>query len=138
MNRRPADTSSLIIVSGSCVNFDEQRHQIVEALHVLEMGIRKKGGIGCSSAGKKYLGWDFFYLYFSPEIVNALIDLYPNISQQEANTIEESFVLWLDNQFVKRNLKYNLKLVDIPSEKTHGFKLDPENYRSDDWMENYR
>jgi hypothetical protein len=102
------------------------------------MGARKKGDMECSSIGKKYLGWDFFYIYFSPGFVGALLEIYPDIDRQEANTIEERFVLWLDKQFKKKKLKYNLKLSDVPREQVHGFRLNPDNYRSNDWMERYR
>lgn len=128
----------MIVVSGSCVNFENERPMIVELLETLEMGARAKGGIECSSVGKKYLGWDFFYINVSPEFVEALLTVYPGIDKQEANTIEERFVIWLDKQFEKKKLKYSLRLSDVPREQTRGFKLDPENYRSDDWMEKYR
>lgn len=138
MNRRPADKPSMIIVSGSCINFEEERPKILELLDTLEMGARQKGDIECSSIGKKYLGWDFFYMYFSAEFIEALLDIYPDINKQEANDIENRFVIWLDNQFRKKKLKYNLKLSDVPREQVRGFRLNPDNYRNDDWMERYR
>lgn len=138
MKRKFAERPPMIIVSGSCINFEEERPKIIEVLDALEMGARTKGNVECSSIGKKYLGWDFFYIYFSPEFVGALLDLYPDIQKQEANDIENRFVIWLDKQFKKKKLKYNLKLSDVPREQTRGFKLDPDNYRSDDWMEKYR
>ena len=128
----------MIVVTGSCVNFEEERPKIVELLDTLEMGARTKDNIECSSVGKKYLGWGFFYIYFSQEFVGALLDLYPDIDKQEANAIEDRFVIWLDKQFRKKKLKYNLKLSDVPREQVRGFRLDPENYRSDDWMEKFR
>ncbi len=138
MNRRSADKPPMIVVSGSCVNFEEERPKIVELLDALEMGAHKKGGMECSSIGKKYLGWDFFYIYFSSGFVEALLDIYPDIDKQEANTIEDRFVLWLDKQFRKKKLKYNLKLSDVPREQARGFRLNPNDYRSDDWMQRYR
>lgn len=138
MNRRSAEKPPMIVVSGSCVNFELERAQIVELLETLEQGARTKGGIECSSVGKKYLGWDFFYIYFDPNFVGLLLDLYPDIEKQEANDIENRFVIWLDKQFRKKKLKYNLKLSDVPREQMRGFKLNPDNYRSDDWMEKYR
>lgn len=138
MNRRSAEKPPMIVVSGSCVNFEEERPKIIEFLETLEQGARTSGTVECSSVGKKYLGWDFFYIYFDPDFVGALLDLYPDIQKQEANDIENRFVLWLDKQFRKKKLKYNLKLSDVPREQTHGFKLNPDAYRSDDWMERYR
>jgi hypothetical protein len=138
MKRKFAERPPMVIVSGSCVNFEEERPKILEVLDALEMGARTKGNVECSSIGKKYLGWDFFYIYFAPNFVGTLLDLYPDIQKQEANDIENRFVIWLDKQFKKKKLKYNLKLSDVPREQTHGFKLNPDNYRSDDWMEKYR
>lgn len=69
---------------------------------------------------KKYLGWDFFYIYFSPRFIEALLCVYPDIDKQEANSIEDRFVIWLDQQFKKKNMKYNLKLSDIPFEAGTG------------------
>lgn len=138
MNRRSAEKPPLIVVSGSCVNFEEERPKIVEVLEALEMGARKKGEMECSSIGKKYLGWDFFYIYFSQGFVEALLQIYPDLNKQEANVIEDRFVIWLDKQFRKKALKYNLQLSDVPREQAHGFRLNPDNYRSDDWMERYR
>ncbi|HEX9678251.1 hypothetical protein [Nitrososphaera sp.] len=138
MKRKYAEKPPMIVVTGSCVNFEEERPKIVELLDTLEMGARTKDNIECSSVGKKYLGWDFFYIYFSQEFVGALLDLYPDIDKQEANAIEDRFVIWLDKQFRKKKLKYNLKLSDVPREQVRGFRLDPENYRSDDWMEKFR
>lgn len=138
MNRRSAEKPPMIVVTGSCVNFEEERPKIVEFLETLEQGTRTSGNVECSSVGKKYLGWDFFYIYFDPDFVGALLDLYPDIQKQEANDIENRFVLWLDKQFRKKKLKYNLKLSDVPREQARGFKLNPEDYRSDDWMEKYR
>lgn len=138
MNRRSAEKPPMIVVSGSCVNFEQERPKIIAFLETLEQGARTKGNIECSSVGKKYMGWDFFYIYFDPDFVGALLDLYPDIQKQEANDIENRFVLWLDKQFGKKKLRYNLKLSDVPREQAHGFKLNPEDYRSDDWMEKYR
>lgn len=138
MKRKYAEKPPMIVVTGSCVNFEEERPKIVEFLDTLEIGARTKDNIECSSVGKKYLGWNFFYIYFSQEFVGALLDLYPDIDKQEANAIEDRFVIWLDKQFQKKKLKYNLKLSDVPQEQVHGFRLDPENYRSDDWMEKFR
>lgn len=110
----------------------------MEFIKLLESGARTESKAECSSAGKKYLGWEFFNIYFDPDFVSALLDVYPDIEKQEASTTEDRFVLWLDRQLKKKKLRYDLKLSDVPTERAHGFKLDPENYRSDDWMKRMR
>ena len=138
VNRKFVDKPPMIVVSGSCIDFEKERVRIMDFIGTLEMGVREKSDVECSSVGKKYMGWDFFYIYFEPNFVSALLDIYPDIDRQEANTIEDRFVIWLNRQFKKKKLEYNLKLSDVPSEESHGFRLDPENYRNDDWMEKWR
>lgn len=138
VNRKYVDRPPMVVVSGSCVDFEKERPKIMDFIGTLETGARTKGKIECSSTGKKYLGWDFFYIYFEPAFLSALLDIYPDIVKQEAGTIEDRFVIWLNKQFKKKKLQYNLKLTDVPTEQVHGYRLDPENYRTDDWMEKMR
>ncbi|MEW5839757.1 hypothetical protein [Nitrososphaera sp.] len=138
VNRKLADRPPAIVVAGSCIDFEKERARIMDFIATLEMGAREKGNVECSSVGKKYLGWDFFYMYFDPGFISLLLDLYPDIEKQEANTTEDRFVIWLNKQFKKKKLEYNLKLSDVPTEQARGFRLDPENYRNDDWMEKLR
>jgi hypothetical protein len=127
----------MIIVQGSCLHFEEERPKIMEFIGTLEWGAHTKGKIGCSSTGKA-LGWDFFQIYFDPDFVEKLIDLYPDIQKQEGNEIEQRFVLWLNKQMKKAKLQYYLKLSDVPRETVKGFRLDPEAYRDDSELEKLR
>ena len=77
-------------------------------------------------------------LYFEPDFVEVLLDLYPEINKQEANDIENRFVIWLEKMMKKKKMQYHLRLKDVPREQVHGFRLNPENYRNDDWMERFR
>jgi hypothetical protein len=52
--------------------------------------------------------------------------------------LEQQFVHWLSKQFKKRKLEYYLKLNDVPREKTFGFRLDPNSYRDDSLLEEWR
>ena len=72
-----------------------------------------------------------FHIYFDPDLVDKLLDLHPEIEKQEGNDIEQCFVLWLSKQMKKSKLEYYLKLSDVPREATHGFRLNPEDYRDD-------
>lgn len=128
----------MIIVQGQCLDFEKERPKIMDFIGTLELGARQEGDVECSSVGKKYLGWDFFYIYFNAEFLSALLDVYPDINKQEANVIENRFVIWLEKQFKKKKLNYYLKLSDVPTEQVQGYRLDPENYRTDDWMEKMR
>lgn len=138
MNRKFAERPSEIIVQGSCLDFEKERPKIMEFITTLEWRAHEKGKIECSSNGKKALGWDFFYLHFNPEFIGKLLDLYPEIQKQEGNDIEQCFVLWLGKQMKKSKLEYYLKLKDVPREGVSGFRLNPENYRSDSDLEKLR
>ncbi len=137
VNRKFAEKPPLIVVSGSCIDFEKERPKIMEFIGSLEWGVHTEGNVECSSMGKS-LGWDFFQLYFEPDFVEKLLDVHPDINKQEGNTLEDRFVLWLNNKLKKLKLQYFLKLSDVPREQTSGFRLDPENYRDDDWMEKMR
>lgn len=109
----------------------------MEFIGTLEWGAHEKGKIECSSSGKA-LGWDFFYIYFEPDFVEKLLDLYPEIQKQEGNDVEQRFVLWLGKQMKKSKLEYYLKLKDVPHQGVGGFRLNPENYRDDSDLEKQR
>jgi hypothetical protein len=127
----------MIIVQGSCINFEKERPKIMEFIATLEMGTRTKDQCECSSSGKA-LGWDFFDIYFDPNFVEKLLDLYPAIQKQEGNDIEQRFVLWLNSQMKKSKLEYYLKLKDVPTESARGFRLNPDHYRDDSELEKLR
>ena len=84
------------------------------------------------------MGWEFFQIYFDPNFVEKLLDIYPDIQKQEGTIIEERFVLWLNKQLKKSKLEYYLKLSDVPYETTKGFRLNPEAYRDDNELEKLR
>jgi hypothetical protein len=127
----------MIVISGSCINFDKERQKIIEFIGELEWGIHSKSNWECSSNGSA-LGWDFFQIYFDPEFVERLLDVHPDIGKEEGNMIEQQFVLWISRQLKKRRLEYHLKLSDVPYEYTQGFRLNPENYRDDSELEKLR
>ena len=137
MNRKYADKPPMIIVQGSCVDFEKERPKIMEFIGTLEWGAHTKSKCECSSSGKA-LGWDFFQIYFDPDFVDKLLDIYPDIEKQEGNDIEQCFVLWLGKQMKKSKLEYYLKLSDVPREATQGFRLNPEAYRDDSELEKLR
>lgn len=109
----------------------------MEFIGSLEWSVHSKGHCECSSNGKA-LGWEFFSIYFEPEFVEKLLDVYPDIQKQEGNDIEQRFVLWLGRQMKKSRLQYYLKLGDVPREQTKGFRLNPDAYRDDSEMEKLR
>jgi hypothetical protein len=137
LNRKYADKPPMIIVQGSCANFEKERPKIMEFIRALEWRARVKERCECSSSGRA-LGWDFFHIYFDPDLVDKLLDLHPEIEKQEGNDIEQCFVLWLSKQMKKSKLEYYLKLSDVPREATHGFRLNPEDYRDDSELEKLR
>src|SRR5690348_864154 len=99
----------MIIVSGSCNDFNKERPKILEFIGTLEWGVHTKSECECSSIGNA-MGWEFFQIYFDPNFVEKLLDVYPDIQKQEGNIIEERFVLWLSKQLKKSKLEYYLKL----------------------------
>jgi len=127
----------MIVISGSCVNFEKERQKIIEFIGELEWGIHSKSNCECSSNGSA-LGWDFFQIYFDPEFVERLLDVHPDIGKEEGNMIEQQFVLWISKKLKKRKQEYHLKLSDVPYEDTQGFRLNPENYRDDSELEKLR
>ncbi|MEP0826269.1 MAG: hypothetical protein HRF40_12360 [Nitrososphaera sp.] len=138
MNRKYADKPPMIVVQGSCIDFEKERPKIMEFIGRLEWGAHEKSKVECSSDGKKALGWDFFHIYFDPDFVGKLLDLYPEILKQEGNDLEQCFVLWLSKKMKKSKLEYFLKLKDVPHEMTKGFRLNPDDYRDDSELEKLR
>ena len=137
MNRKFVDKPPMIMVQGSCIDFEKERPRIMEFIGTLEMAIREKSKCECSSSGKA-LGWDFFHIYFDPGFVEKLLDIYPDIQKQEGNDIEQRFVLWIGKQMKKLKLEYYLKLSDVPHEAVKGFRLNPDHYRDDSELEKLR
>jgi hypothetical protein len=127
----------MIIISGSCLNFDKERKKIIELIEYLQFSVSSQINSEVSSNGAA-LGWDFFNIYFDISLIEKLREHFPEISKEEGITLEQQFVLWLIKQFKRRNLDYHLKLSDIPYENTKGFRLDPNNYRDDSLLEDLR
>ncbi len=132
------DTASMITISGSCIDFEKERHKIMDFIGSLEIGTDMKSLCRCYSDGKKTLGWDFFVISIASDFVEKLRNLYPDIDKQEGNLIEQRFVLWLDKRMKKKKLEYHLKLREIPFETSKGFRLNPKNYRDDSELEELR
>ena len=109
----------------------------MEFIGLLEWAVHTKTRCECSSGGKA-LGWEFFHIYFQPEFVEELIDVFPEIQKQEGNDLEQRFVLWLNKQLKKTKLKYYLKLIDVPRTLPRGFRLNPEAYRDESELEKLR
>ena len=103
-----AEKPPMIIISGSCLNFDKERKKIVEFIESLQFSVRSKVNCEVSSNGAA-LGWDFFNIYFDSSLIEKLIENFPEISKEEGITLEQQFVLWLTKQFKRRNLNYHLK-----------------------------
>lgn len=127
----------MIVISGSCLNFDDERPRIMEFIGELEWGTHTKSDCWVYSTGKA-LGWEFFQIYFDQSLVEKLIEVYPDIRREEGQTLEQEFVLWLSKQLKKRNMEYYLKLDNIPYQNTAGFRLNPENYRDEKDLEDLR
>ena len=131
-------TASMIIISGSCIDFEKERPKIMDFFGTLEIATHMKSQCQCYTDGKKTLGWDFFEISLGSDFVEKLRNLYPDIDKQEGNLIEQRFALWLEKQMKKRKLEYHLKLREIPFEVSKGFRLNPKNYRDDSELEKLR
>jgi hypothetical protein len=136
--KRYDEPTSMIVISGSCIDFEKERYKIIDFIRALEIGTQMKSQCQCYTDGKKTLGWDFFEISIASDFVEKLRDLYPEIDKQEGNLIEQRFVLWLDKQMKKKKLEYHLKLREIPFEASKGFRLNPKNYRDDSELEDLR
>ena len=133
------DTANFIIINGSCINFDKERPKIMEFLGSLQKEVHMDSiYCKCYANGKKTLGWDFFDVAVDLRLVQRLIEIHPEISKQEAASIEERFVLWLHAKFRKRKLDYHMKVSEIPYESVTGFRLNPNDFRNIEDMESMR
>lgn len=135
--KKYSEKPPMIIVSGSCLNFEKERKKIIEYIEGLQIFVDSETKCEVSSNGTA-LGWDFFQIYFDPSFMEKLILYFPEIYKEEGITIEQQFVLWLTKQFKNRKLDYHLKLNDIPYQSTSGFRLDPNNYRDDSLLEDLK
>lgn len=133
------DLANSIIITGSCLDFEKDRPKIVEFLKLLENEVHLNHDYcKCYANGKKTLGWDFFDIAVDLRLVQRLIEIHPEINKQEAASLEERFALWLHAKIKKRKLDYHLKVREIPYEAVSGFRLDPNDFRNKEDMENLR
>jgi hypothetical protein len=133
------DLTNSIIITGSCLDFEKERPKIVEFLKLLENEVHLNHDYcKCYANGKKTLGWDFFDIAVDLKLVQRLIEIHPEINKQEAASLEERFALWLHAKIKKRKLDYHLKVREIPYEAVSGFRLNPNDFRNKEDMENLR
>jgi hypothetical protein len=133
------DITNSIIMTGSCLNFEIERPKIMEFLKSLEKEVHLNHNYcKCYANGKKTLGWDFFDISVDLRLVQRLIEIHPEIDKHEAATLEERFALWLHSKFKKTKLDYHLKVREIPYEAVKGFRLNPNDFRNKEDMENLR
>ncbi len=138
MHKKYAEKIPMVSISGSCQNFHSERSAIMEMIGELEWGAHYESKCECSTDGKKVMGWDFFHIYIETEFIIELTQVHPKILKEEGTTFEQQFVLWLEKQFQKRKKNFYLKLVEIPFEQTKGFRLNPENYRTEETLRDLR
>lgn len=127
---RSVESRAAILISGSCIDFENQRQKIMDYLNTLAMEVHMKSGCKCYSEGKKTLGWDFFQISFPLQLVEKIQQIHPEIDKHEGNTLEDRFVIWLSERMKKKQLEYHLKISEIPYEAVSGFRLDPKNYQN--------
>ena len=133
------DLTNSIIITGSCLDFEKERPRIVEFLKLLESEVHLSHDYcKCYTNGKKTLGWDFFDIAVDLRLVQKLKEIHPEIDKQEAASMEERFALWLHAKIKKRKLDYHLKVREIPYEAVSGFRLNPNDFRNKEDMENLR
>lgn len=128
----------MILISGSCQNFDKEKDVIMDFIGELEWGAHYQSKCDCSLDGKRVMGWDFFHLNIEKEFIDELTQIHPKILKEEGTAVEQQFVLWLENQFKKRKRNYYLKLIHIPFEYSKGFRLNPEHYRNEETLEDLK
>jgi hypothetical protein len=133
MHKKYAEKPPMVLVSGSCLNFEKEREYIMELVGELEWGCHYQSRFECSYVGKT-LGWDFFNLYFEMDFITALSQVHPKMLKEEGNILEQQFLLWLEKRFKKIKKKYYLKLVETPYEVSKGFRIDPESYRTEETL----
>ena len=139
MKKFMATKPPAIIISGSTQNFQKERQKIMEIKGELEWGAHTTCSNCEVSSNGSAMGLDFFQIYFDPDFVEKLLEVHPDIEKQEGIMIEQQFVLWLSKQFRnRRKSEYHMKLSDVPYENTRGFRLNPENYRYDNELEELR
>jgi len=124
------ESRATLLISGSCIDFENQRHKIMDYLDTLAMEVHMENDCMCYSEGKKTLGWDFFQISFPLHLVEKIQQIHPEIDKHEGNTLEERFVIWLSERMKKKQLEYHLKISEIPYEAVSGFRLDPKNYQN--------
>jgi len=133
------ELTNSIIITGSCLDFEKERPKIAEFLKLLENEVHLNHDYcKCYANGKKTLGWDFFDIAIDLRLVQRLIEIHPEINKQEAASMEERFALWLHAKVKKRKLDYHLKIREIPYEAVSGFRLNPNDFRNKEDMENLR
>ena len=133
------ELTNSIIITGSCLDFEKERPKIAEFLKLLENEVHLNHDYcRCYANGKKTLGWDFFDIAIDLRLVQRLIEIHPEINKQEAASMEERFALWLHAKVKKRKLDYHLKIREIPYEAVSGFRLNPNDFRNKEDMENLR
>jgi hypothetical protein len=137
LRRKIAQKPPMIVISGSCINFEKERQKLMEFIGELEWGAHVRSKCECSSNGSA-MGWDFFQIYFEPDFVGKLLEVHPDIEKEEGHMIEQQFVLWLSKQLKKKRLEYYLRLNDVPYGITNGFRLNPDYYRDDSELEKLR
>ncbi len=126
-----------VVLSGSCINFENERKKILSIINDYETIVGSRFKHEVSSTGNS-MGWDFFEIYLETDFILSLFEFYPEITKYEGTTIEEQFVLWMEEKFKKRKLDYHLKLSNIPFEIPKGFRLDPNHYRNESDLESLR
>lgn len=131
MHKNSPQKSPIVQISGSCLDFDQERNIIMEVVGELEWGSHYESNFECSSEGKT-MGWDFFNMYFELDFIKALAEVYPKMAKEEGNILEQQFLLWLEKQFKKLKKDYHLRLVETPYEVSKGFRIDPEFYRTEE------
>ncbi len=132
-------SGAIIVLSGSCIDFEKERPKIMHFMTTLESATQSKSKSRCYSDGKKALGWDFFLIEMDEKFVDKLRDIYPDIEKQEADSIEERLALWMNKQLKKMmGIDFHLKLRDVPQEQVKGFRLNPEHYRDNTDLEDLR
>ncbi len=133
MDKKVAEKSPMVLISGSCLNFRKEREYIMELVGELEWGCHYQSKFECSSVGKT-MGWDFFNLYFELDFITTLSQVHPKMLKEEGNILEQQFLLWLGKQFKGKKKDYHLKLVETPYNVSNGFRIDPESYRTEETL----
>lgn len=133
------DITNSIIITGSCHNFEIEHPKIMEFLKSLEKEVHLNHNYcKCYANGKKTLGWDFFDIAVDLRLIQKLIEIHPEINKQEAASLEGRFALWLHAKIKKTKHDYHLKVREIPYEPVSGFRLNPNDFRNKEDMENLR